>query len=92
MIKKLVLIMVAFFILNAKELVITKYFNEKPKINIIYSGDQNVLKILKMDLTVLDHFNYSINKDNNSTFRFEFNYNKNLHFNLRIIFGYVFLI
>ena len=75
MIKKLVLIMVAFFILNAKELVITKYFNEKPKINIIYSGDQNVLKILKMDLTVLDHFNYSINKDNNSTFRFEFNYN-----------------
>jgi TolB protein len=75
MIKKLVLIMVAFFILNAKELVITKYFNEKPKIDIIYSGDQNVLKILKMDLTVLDHFNYSINKDNNSTFRFEFNYN-----------------
>ena len=67
--------MVAFFILNAKELVITKYFNEKPKIDIIYSGDQNVLKILKMDLTVLDHFNYSINKDNNSTFRFEFNYN-----------------
>ena len=75
MIKKLVLLIMAFFILNAKELVITKYFNEKPKIDIIYSGDKNVLKILKMDLTVLDHFNYSINNENNSTFRFEFTYN-----------------
>jgi len=75
MIKKIVLLILAFFILNAKELVITKYFNEKPKIDIIYSGDKNVLKILKMDLTVLDHFNYTINNDNNATFRFEFTYN-----------------
>jgi len=75
MIKKIVLLIFAFFILNAKELVITKYFNEKPKIDIIFSGDKNALKILKMDLTVLDHFNYTINNDNNATFRFEFTYN-----------------
>ena len=79
MIKKIVLLLCTVFFLFANELVITKYFNEKPKISIFYTGDKNVLKILKMDLTVLDHFNYTINKDNNSTYRFEFNYsNKKL--------------
>ena len=79
MIKKTVLLLCTVFFLFANELVITKYFNEKPKISIFYTGDKNVLKILKMDLTVLDHFNYTINKDNNSTYRFEFNYsNKKL--------------
>ncbi|GAB6074376.1 Tol-Pal system protein TolB [Nautilia lithotrophica] len=79
MIKKIVLLLFTAFFLFANELVITKYFNEKPKINIVYSGDKNVLKILKMDLTVLDHFNYTINKENNATYRFEFSYsNKKL--------------
>ena len=79
MIKKIVLLLFTAFFLFGNELVITKYFNEKPKINIIYNGDKNVLKILKMDLTVLDHFNYTINKENNATYRFEFNYsNKKL--------------
>jgi TolB protein len=79
MIKKaIILIFTAVYIL-ANELVITKYFNEKPKIDIYFSGDKNVLKILKMDLTVLDHFNYKINQDNNAPYRFEFNYsNKKL--------------
>jgi len=79
MIKKaIILIFTAVYIL-ANELVITKYFNEKPKIDIYFNGDKNVLKILKMDLTVLDHFNYKINQDNNAPYRFEFNYsNKKL--------------
>ena len=79
MIKKaIILIFTAVYIL-ANELVITKYFNEKPKIDIYFSGDKNVLKILKMDLTVLDHFNYKINQDNTAPYRFEFNYsNKKL--------------
>ena len=79
MIKKIVLFLLSTMLLFSNELVITKYFNEKPKINIIYNGDKNILKILKMDLTVLDHFNYTINKDTNATYRFEFNYsNKKL--------------
>ncbi|WP_456480625.1 Tol-Pal system protein TolB [Nautilia sp.] len=73
MIKKLILIVFSV-LLFGKELVITKYFNEKPKIDIMYEGKKDVLKILKMDLTVLDHFNYSINKDTNATYRFEFSY------------------
>jgi len=78
MIKKIILLLTSIF-LFANELVITKYFNEKPKINVVYTGDKNVLKILKMDLTVLDHFNYTINKENNATYRFEFRYmNKKL--------------
>ncbi|ACM92865.1 protein TolB [Nautilia profundicola AmH] len=79
MIKKIVLFLLSMMFLFANELVITKYFNEKPKIGVFYTGDKNVLKILKMDLTVLDHFNYTINKDTNATYRFEFNYsNKKL--------------
>jgi TolB protein len=65
--------------LFANELVITKYFNDKPKIEINFNGDGQVLKILKMDLTVLDHFKYTINNDSNATYRFDFSYkNKTL--------------
>jgi len=79
MIKKIILGLFFAVSLFANELVITKYFNEKPKINIIFNGDRQVLKILKMDLTVLDHFKYKINQDNNASYRFEFEYkNKTL--------------
>ncbi|AZV46024.1 translocation protein TolB [Nautilia sp. PV-1] len=79
MIKKIILSILLTISVFANELVITKYFNEKPKIEITYTGDKNVLKILKMDLTVLDHFNYVINQDNNATYRFDFTYqNKTL--------------
>ena len=76
MIKKILFLVVGLF-LFANELVITKYFNIKPKIAINFSGDKNVLKILKMDLTVLDHFNFTINKENNATYKFDFSYNNN---------------
>ena len=76
MIKKLIIIFLTVFAFS-KELVITKYFNEKPKISINFTGDKNVLKILKMDLTVLDHFKFSINKENKSSYRFDFYYKNN---------------
>lgn len=77
MIKKILFLIVGLF-LFANELVITKYFNIKPKIAINFSGDKNVLKILKMDLTVLDHFNFTINKKNNAIYKFDFSYNNNI--------------
>ena len=76
MIKKILVLIIGVF-LFANELIITKYFNIKPKIAINFSGDKNVLKILKMDLTVLDHFNFTINKENNATYRFDFDYDSN---------------
>ena len=76
MIKKILFLIISLF-LFANELVITKYFNVKPKIAINFSGDKNVLKILKMDLIVLDHFNFTINKESNATYRFDFSYNNN---------------
>ena len=79
MIKKITIFIITTLFLMANELVITKYFNEKPKIDITYKGDKNVLKILKMDLTVLDHFKYTINQDSNATYKFDFTYtNKTL--------------
>ena len=77
MIKKFLFLIVGVF-LFANEIVITKYFNVKPKLAINFSGNKDVLKILKMDLTVLNHFNFTINKENNATYRFDFNYNSNI--------------
>jgi len=74
MIKKLILLICIVFLSAKKELVITKYFDNKPAIAIEYHGNSDVLKILKMDLSVLDHFNYTINQDSNATNRFVFNF------------------
>ncbi len=78
MIKKIFLFFISVVFITANELVITKYFNEKPKIGIYFSGDQNVLKILKMDLKVLDHFNYTINQENNTIYKFEIDYSNKI--------------
>jgi len=62
----------------AKEIVITKYLEEKPNIEIEYSGPSQVKKILLMDLKVLDHFNYSVNKPKtDAEMKFIFSYDKN---------------
>jgi len=65
----------------AKELVITKYIDNKPLISIEFHGPKNVEKILKMDFKVLDHFKteYNSSSDNNSVMKFNINYNKNKH-------------
>jgi TolB protein len=79
MIKKIILILICSVSVFANELVITKYFDNKPKIEVDFKGNPQVLKILKMDLTVLDHFNFQINKDINATYKFDFSYkNKTL--------------
>jgi TolB protein len=73
--KKFLLMILAIFAF-ANELVITKYLQNKPTISINFTGDKNVLKILKMDLRVLDHFNYKFN-DNNSSFKLNIFYKNN---------------
>jgi TolB protein len=76
--KKVLIVVFLIVGLFANELVITKYLENKPNISIGFSGDKNVLKILKMDLKVLDHFNYKFN-DENSSFKASFEYkNKTL--------------
>ncbi|GAX87820.1 TolB protein [Lebetimonas natsushimae] len=72
------ILIILFFIagLFANELVITKYLENKPKISVQFNGDKNVLKILDMDLKVLDHFNYKYN-DENASFKVDFEYKNN---------------
>jgi len=73
--KKLILT-VLFVFAFSNEIVITKYLENKPHISINFNGDKQVLKILKMDLSVLDHFDYSFN-DNNGSFKLNVSYKNN---------------
>ncbi len=76
---RLIFLLISVMFLNAKELVITKYLDYRPSIEIKFNGNRNVLRILKTDLQVLDHFNYTINTDKNCSYTFKFNYSdKNL--------------
>ncbi len=78
--KKIIGILLIAISLFAKEIVITKYINNKPDIIVNFSGPKTVKKILKMDFTVLDHFNVTYenndSKDINATMKFDINYNK----------------
>ena len=71
--KKFFLFLLIFLFADAKEIVITKYLENKPAINIKFNGPKEVKKILNMDFEVLDHFEL----ENNSTLSFNFNYDKN---------------
>ena len=75
MIKKLI-VAILFVFAFSNEIVITKYLEHKPHISIYFSGNKEVFKILKMDLNVLEHFDYSFS-DNNTSFRAEFIYRHN---------------
>jgi TolB protein len=70
--KKFLIMVFTIIGLFANEIVITKFLQNKPDISIKFSGDRNVLKILKMDLKVLDHFNYKFN--NAGDFEVDFEY------------------
>ncbi len=63
------LFLVALFAFG-EEIVITKYLEDKPSIDITFKGPRGVKKILDMDLKVIDHFNL----DKNSTKKIEFSY------------------
>ncbi len=74
-----ILILITFILgLYAKELVITKYLENKPNININFQGPNQIKKILKMDFTVLEHFNvrYDSNETNNTAMVFNIKYDK----------------
>jgi TolB protein len=76
--KKIMLMFLFIGILFSKEIVITKYLENKPSIEIEYTGPTEVKKILVMDLKVLDHFNYTINQPNaEAEMKFNFSYDKN---------------
>jgi len=76
--RKFFIIFVMFLSLFAKELVITKYIENKPNISVIFNGPKDVEKILKMDFTVLDHFKVDYNETNNSIMTFKISYKHNL--------------
>jgi TolB protein len=63
--------------LFAKEVVITKYIDEKPVINVDFKGDSKDLLILKRDLDVTAHFKYYINQKNKAYYNFVFFAGKN---------------
>jgi len=68
------LLLVSF--LFAKEIVVTKYLEQRPDIGVFISAPKGVEKIIHMDFTVLDHFNVFYNKTKPYTFKFSFNKNK----------------
>jgi len=76
MIKKLIL-SILFVFAFSNEIVITKYLEHKPHISIHFTGNKQVFKILKMDLKVLDHFDYSF-KDTNNSFKLNLSYKNNI--------------
>ena len=76
--KKFCIFLFLSIFIFAKELVITKYLENKPNIEVNFKGPAPVEKILKMDFKVLDHFNvkYNSNDTNNSAMIFDITYNK----------------
>ena len=78
--KKIVLLFSFFIYLFSNELVITKYIENKPVLEINFQGPKDVEKILKMDFRVLEHFKTYYNQDiNNSDLILDINYHKNTH-------------
>jgi len=63
---RFLILLVSFLFANlfAKEIVITKYLENRPDIGIYISAPSGVKKIIKMDFKVLDHFdvNYGVSK------------------------------
>jgi len=76
--KKIIILFITFIFIFAKELVITKYLDVKPIIEVNFNGPKDVEKILKMDFTVLDHFKVDYNATNNSSMKFDITYNNKI--------------
>ena len=73
--KKLLIIFSFFVSLFAKEIVITKYIENKPLISVNLNVPKDVKKIIKMDFKILDHF--KITDINKSEMSFDFIYRNN---------------
>ena len=79
--KKLFFVIIMLFgFLYSKEIVITKYLENKPTIIVNFKGPLQVKKLLKMDFTVLDHFKVVYDDTNVSDMKnamvFDFYYSK----------------
>ena len=72
--KKFLIIILFFSFLFSKEIVITKYLENKPSITVNFKGPKQVKKILKMDFTVLEHFRVSYKDSNETVMKFDFIY------------------
>jgi len=74
------IIMLLFAFLYSKEIVITKYLQNKPAIIVNFQGPNKIEKILKMDFTVLDHFKVFYNDENKSDMKnfMDFNFSYSL--------------
>jgi TolB protein len=59
---------------GTESVVIEKYVENRPKIGITFDGPKPVLEMLKVDLKVLDHFNYTINMPGEVNTRFDFQF------------------
>jgi len=75
--KKVIIVFMMFLSLFAKDLVITKYIENKPTISVVFKGPKDVEKILKMDFEVLDHFKVNYNENNNSAMVLNIRYRNN---------------
>jgi len=75
-----IIIMLLFAFLYSKEIVITKYLQNKPAIIVNFQGPNEIEKILKMDFTVLDHFKVFYNDVNKSDMKnfMDFNFSYSL--------------
>jgi len=74
------IVMLLFAFLYSKEIVITKYLQNKPAIIVNFQGPNEIEKILKMDFTVLDHFKVFYNDMNKSDIKnfMDFNFSYSL--------------
>jgi TolB protein len=59
------------------QLVVEKYVENRPNIGVTFDGPPAVLQVLKTDLQVVDHFNYTINMPGQVPYRFDFKFFKN---------------
>ncbi len=89
--RRFFLVLILFFgFLYSKEIVITKYLQNKPEIIVNFQGPSQIEELLKMDFTVLDHFKVFYNDTNNSDLKnamvFDFSYSRT---NKKLIVKYI---
>jgi len=72
--RKILFFLFLFIFVFSKEIVLTKYINNKPLIEVNFKGPKDVERILKMDFRILDHFYVKYNEKNSSLYKFDFSY------------------
>ncbi len=70
--KRVFILAILINFIFAKELVITKFIENRPSISITFEGNKNWINLLKMDLRAVDHFKWRINQDLKNSYKFKF--------------------